>query len=83
MADVMNNIKTRLVLTFDTPIGRQVSLSVDNPKENVSESEIKTVMDTIVEKDIFTPYGSKLSKAIEAKVVVTDTTEYDLDVPVQ
>lgn len=83
MADVMNNIKTRLVLTFDTPIGRQVSLSVDNPKEDVSEPEIKTVMDTIVEKDIFAPYGSKLSRAVEAKVVLTDTTEYDLDIPVQ
>jgi hypothetical protein len=35
-------------------------------------------MNLIVEKDIFFPYGSELVSAVEAKVVVTDTTEYDL-----
>lgn len=78
MADVMNKMTSRLIMTFATEIGRNVSLSVDNPRDNVTEKEIKDVMDTIVNEDIFAPYDSKLTKGVEAKVVVTDTVEYDL-----
>lgn len=81
MADVLNKVQTRLIMTFATVVGRNVSLSVDNPKENVSEAEIKKAMETIVAQDIFCPYDSKLSSGVEAKVVVTDTIEYDLEVP--
>ena len=40
--------------------------------------EIKEVMDLIVEKNIFAPNGADLVDTVEAKIVVTDTTEYDL-----
>ena len=35
-------------------------------------------MDLIVSKNIFAPNGSDIVDVIEAKVIVTDTTEYDL-----
>ena len=35
-------------------------------------------MDLVVEKNIFAPNGADIVSTIEAKVVVTDTTEYDL-----
>ncbi|WP_278308489.1 DUF2922 family protein [Paraclostridium sordellii] len=35
-------------------------------------------MDMIVEKNIFVPNGADIVEAVEAKVVVTDTTEFDL-----
>lgn len=80
MADVKNKMSSRLVMSFATEIGRNVSLSVDNPKDDVTEEEIKTAMEAIVTQDIFCPYDSKLTKGIEAKVVLVDTTEYDLQV---
>lgn len=70
--------KKRLVMSFMTVIGRAISISVDDPRENITEAEIKACMDLIVSKDIFSPYGSKVEKAIDAKIVVTDTTEFDL-----
>ena len=69
----------RLLMTFKTTDDKKVSLSVDNPREDITESEIKDAMDLVVSKNIFAPNGADIVSAVEAKVVVTDTTAYDLD----
>ena len=69
----------RLVMTFKTTDDKKVSLSVDNPREDITESEIKDAMDLVVSKNIFAPNGADKVSAVEAKVVVTDTTAYDLE----
>ena len=69
----------RLVMTFKTTDDKKVSLSVDNPREEITESEIKDAMDLVVSKNIFAPNGADIVSAVEAKVVVTDTTAYDLE----
>lgn len=71
-------VKKKLVMSFMTDLGRGVSISVDDPREDISEAEIKACMDLIVSKDIFNHYDSSLVRAVEAKIVVTDTTEFDL-----
>ena len=68
----------KLVMTFLTGIGRKVSLSVDDPREDLSEEDVIDVMNLILEKNIFAPYGSDFESTVEAKVVCTYTTEYDL-----
>ena len=72
-------IKTKLVMTFKSSDDKKVSISVDNPREDLEEREIKEAMNTIIEKDIFSPNGGSLVQAISAKVVQTDTTDYDLE----
>ena len=69
----------RLVMTFKTDDDKKISLSVDDPREDVSEAEIKSTMDLVVDKNIFAPGGCDIVEALEAKVVVTDTTSYDLE----
>ena len=69
----------RLLMTFKTSDDKKVSLSVDNPREDITESEIKDAMDLVVSKNIFAPNGADIVSAVEAKVVVTDTTPYDLE----
>ena len=69
----------RLVMTFKTTDDKKVSISVDNPREDITESEIKDAMDLVVSKNIFAPNGADIVSAVEAKVVVTDTTAYDLE----
>ena len=68
----------RLLMTFKTTDDKKVSLSVDNPREDITESEIKDAMDLVVSKNIFAPNGGDIVSVVDAKVVVTDTTEYDL-----
>lgn len=68
----------KLVMTFLTGVERKVSLSIDDPREKLTEAEVIDAMNLIVEKNIFAPYGSYFTSAVEAKVVSTDTKEYDL-----
>ncbi len=68
----------KLVMTFKTDHDRNVSISVDNPKPSLSEGTIKTAMQTIVDENIFAPAGEQLVSLVEAKIVVTNTDEYEL-----
>ena len=73
-----NNLNKRLVMTFKTTDDRSVSLTIDDPREDLTEEEIKDAMELVVSKNIFAPGGADISNAVSAKVVVTDTTPYDL-----
>ncbi|CEN23979.1 DUF2922 domain-containing protein [Paraclostridium sordellii] len=74
----MDGIEVKLLMTFMTQFGRKVSLFVTDPREDVTEAEIKAVMDLIVEKNTFAPNGEDIISAKEAKIVQTETTEFDL-----
>ena len=68
----------KLVMVFKNSVGKNVSISIDDPKDNITETEIKTTMELIVEKNIFKKNDYAIVEAVEAKIVTTDTTEYDL-----
>lgn len=72
------NVSLKLIMSFKTNAGNKVSLTVADPRSDVSEQEIKDAMEVIVNNNIFAPNGSELVEALEAKVVKTDTTDYDL-----
>ena len=71
-------LNRKLVMTFKTTDDKKVSLTVDNPREDLTEEEVKTAMELIKEKNIFAPGGADLAYLVSAKVVETDTTNYDL-----
>ena len=72
-------LNKKLVMTFKTTDDKKVSLTVDNPREDLSEEEVKTAIELIIEKNIFAPGGADLASLVSAKVVQTDTTNYDLE----
>ena len=47
-------------------------------EKGLTEEEVKTAMELIKEKNIFAPGGADLASLVSAKVVETDTTNYDL-----
>ena len=71
-------IKKKLMMTFRTDEDKNTSISIDDPRENLNESEIKNVMQLILEKDIFSINGASIVDLVEAKIVQTGTTEFDL-----
>ena len=71
-------LNRKLVMTFKTTDDKKVSLTVDNPREDLTEEEVQTAMELIKEKNIFAPGGADLASLVSAKVVETDTTNYDL-----
>lgn len=68
----------RLLMTFKNSDDKKISLSVEDPKDDLTEEEIKSAMELILTKNIFAPNGMDLVAVVEAKVIVTDTTPYDL-----
>ncbi|MCR1849165.1 MAG: DUF2922 domain-containing protein [Paraclostridium sordellii] len=43
-------VKKKLVMSFMTALGISVSISVDDPRENITEADIKSCIDLIVSK---------------------------------
>ena len=68
----------KLIMTFKSQGDKAVNLTIDDPKEDLTESEIIDAMNLIIEKHIFAPDNVDLKEAVKAKVVQTDTTEFDL-----
>ena len=68
----------KLIMTFKSQGDKAVNLTIDDPKEDLTESEIIDAMNLIIEKNIFAPDNVDLKEAVKAKVVQTDTTEFDL-----
>ena len=68
----------RLVMVFKTDADTNVSISVDNPKDSLKESEIKSAMQIVIDKNVFAPKEEKLVALVEARIVVTNTNEYEL-----
>lgn len=67
-----------LVMTFLNQSNSRVSLTVQDPREDITEAEIKEAMELVVSKNIFSPNGLDLVSAVDAKVIVTETTPFDL-----
>ncbi|ABO51586.1 conserved hypothetical protein [Desulforamulus reducens MI-1] len=67
-----------LELTFVNATGGKVTLRVVDPKENLTEAEVKTVMDQVVAKDVFTSSGGSLVGVASARIVSRDVAEIDL-----
>lgn len=68
----------KLVMTFENEDGGKVNLSIVDPREDIEEQEIRQVMQLVVDKDIFEPNQLSLVKPLYAKIVNTQTTEFDL-----
>ena len=72
------NVNKKLLMTFKTDEDKNISISVEDPRPNLTESEILEAMNLIIEKDVFMPNGEALVEKVGAKVVETETQEYDL-----
>ena len=67
-----------LQLIFKISAGNKITMSIEDPKDALTEAEIKAAMDLIIQKNIFKKNNYDLVEAVEAKVVTTGTTVYDL-----
>ena len=67
--------ESKIQMNFKTSGNKKVSISVDNPKENLTSGEIKNVMDSIVTANIFDYKGESLAEVLNAKIIATETEE--------
>ena len=68
----------RLLMRFKTSADKVCSIAVDNPRTDITEFEIKAAMTLILSSNVFLPNGDELALLVDAKIVTTNTNEYEL-----
>ena len=53
-----------LIMTFLNQSNSRVSLTVQDPREDITEAEIKEAMELVVSKNIFSPNGLDLKMSL-------------------
>lgn len=67
-----------LYMTFKNSLGNSCTISVDDPRADITEQNIIDFMNLVVTKNIFQPKGYDITTTVSAKVVNANTTEYNL-----
>ena len=67
-----------LYMTFKNSLGNSCTISVDDPRTDLTEQNIIDFMNLVVTKNIFQPKGYDITTTVSAKVVNANTTEYNL-----
>lgn len=65
-----------LRLTFNNAGGSTFSISLPQPKEDLTNLEIETAMDLVIAKNIFTGRGGDLTGKQDIKVIDTTTNDF-------
>lgn len=67
-----------LYMTFKNSLGNSCTISVDDPRQDITEQNIIDFMNLVVQKNIFQPKGYDITTTVSAKIVNANTTEYNL-----
>lgn len=62
-------------MVFLNNSGKNVSMNISGIKEDITAAEIKTVMETIISKNIFISTGGDLKSIMSASLVSKDTQQ--------
>ncbi|MBT2571685.1 DUF2922 domain-containing protein [Planococcus sp. ISL-110] len=65
-----------LELIFTTTAGKDVTLTVDEPRDNVTDAELLAGMQAIITQDVFEVEGSSLGTIKGARIVERNIVEY-------
>jgi hypothetical protein len=66
---------TRLRMSFLNSLNRTTSMSLDDPKADLTPIQVQAVMDDIIAKNIFNSSGGDLVSVKGAEVVTTTVNE--------
>jgi hypothetical protein len=67
-----------LEMQFINASGRSSTIRLTNVKDPYTGAEAQVLMDTILNKNIFTTTGGDLATKDSARIVVTDVTDLEL-----
>ncbi len=65
-----------LRMVFRNQAGRNVTMTLDNPRDDVTAAEIEAAMDLVIARNIFTSSGGDLATKQDIKII--DSTTNDL-----
>jgi hypothetical protein len=62
----------KLNMVFKTDEGKEVTIVLPDPKDDLTKAQVVAVMDQIIAKEIFTSNKGKLSTVVDAIIKSTD-----------
>lgn len=65
----------RLELIFQSAAGRRTTMAVQDPRENLTEADVRAAMELILARNIFTSPGGDLKAIVGARIVTRDVTD--------
>lgn len=69
---------TRLELLFETVGGSTSTISIYDPKEDLTDTEVKTAMENLLANNIFTTSKGDFKDIKSARIVTRDVKELDV-----
>lgn len=70
--------ESRLEMIFKNQMDRKIKISLDNPRADLTEAEVRAAMDDIVARNIFSSTGGDLIAVSGARVVTTNINELNV-----
>ncbi|NMA87343.1 MAG: DUF2922 domain-containing protein [Tissierellia bacterium] len=67
--------KSKLEMEFKDVAGKKFNLSLDEPKDNLTESDIRTAMEEVVNRNIFSTKEGDIVETVKARVIKTEIEE--------
>jgi len=63
-------------MTFADAGGNRFIITIPDPRDDLTQDEILSAMDTIIQKNIFQGRGGDLISKLDARIVETSSTDY-------
>lgn len=70
--------RSKLEMEFKDELGKKFTLSLDEPREDISEIEIKATMDDIVARNVFYTNGGDIVAVAGARIITTTVDELEI-----
>lgn len=67
-------MKKTLEMAFRNQSGKEIRLSLPDPKTDLTRTQVETVMQTIISKNIFTSKGGDLTQIVDVRLRSSDTS---------
>ena len=67
-----------LELVFELTDGKSLTLSVPNPKTDITDNEVNAAMQTIVAANVFVREGETIAAKKGARIVEREVTEFEI-----
>jgi hypothetical protein len=67
------NMTKNLVMVFRNNSGKEVTISLADPKDELTKAQAETLMKSMLDKNIFTTTGGDLKEIVEARISTSDS----------
>ncbi|WP_427338020.1 DUF2922 domain-containing protein [Caloranaerobacter sp. DY30410] len=70
--------RSKLEMIFKNQLDKKTTISIDNPRDDLTEEQVSAAMNEIILKNVFSSSGGDLVAIAGARIVTTDVQELNV-----